>query len=418
MTIAVADAEQLWQRRFRYLPFALLALATGVALPSAGATGSDSPAARLVAQLVLMPVTAAWMWWWTVAGPDRRRDLRSQRIHYVGRTVLAGALTLLNPLFCIFTWVGFMEADRLFRARAQWVALGATSLLMAIGQAGGVPFESSWQVPLFVALVLLNLGLAGTMARFSVHQTETGRRQAGLIAELERVNVDLQAALTENAALHEQVVAQARAAGVQEERQRLAREIHDTVAQSLAGIVAQLQATRDDTAPAAVRRRLDRAADLAREALVEARRSMMDLVPSPLADGTLADAITALVEEWAAHHPVQAGTVVTGEVRPLHPEVEATLLRVVQEALSNVAKHAGATRIGVTLSYLDDEVALDVRDDGAGFDLAGAARPTSFGLRGMRQRAERLAGTLDLETEPGAGTALSVRLPAVERGAA
>ena len=104
--------------------------------------------------------------------------------------------------------------------------------------------------------------------------------------------------------------------------------------------------------------------------------------------------------------------------RTLHPEVEATLLRITQESLSNVGKHADATRVGVTLTYDDDEVILDVRDDGVGFDPTAPERPTSFGLRGMRQRADRLAGALDVETAPGAGTAVCVRLPALERSAA
>jgi signal transduction histidine kinase len=95
--------------------------------------------------------------------------------------------------------------------------------------------------------------------------------------------------------------------------------------------------------------------------------------------------------------------------------VEATLLRVAQEALANVAKHARAGRVGVTLSYVDGEVIVDVRDDGVGFHPDDPA--PGFGLRGMRQRAERLAGVLDVESEPGAGTAVSVRLPALERGA-
>jgi signal transduction histidine kinase len=97
------------------------------------------------------------------------------------------------------------------------------------------------------------------------------------------------------------------------------------------------------------------------------------------------------------------------------PEVEVTLLRTGQEALANVAKHANATRVGLTLSYMEDEVALDVRDDGVGFD------PTSltpsgdggFGLTAMRERVERLAGTLEIESERGTGTAISACVPAL-----
>jgi len=94
----------------------------------------------------------------------------------------------------------------------------------------------------------------------------------------------------------------------------------------------------------------------------------------------------------------------------MHPEVEVALLRMAQEALANVAKHASASRVGLTLSYMEDVVTLDVRDDGVGFDLK---RPSSgFGLSAMRHRVHRLSGALFVESEPGGGTAISARVPA------
>jgi signal transduction histidine kinase len=99
-----------------------------------------------------------------------------------------------------------------------------------------------------------------------------------------------------------------------------------------------------------------------------------------------------------------------GEPRPLHPEIESTILRVAQETLSNVDKHAAAGRVGLSLPYMDDEMTLDVRDDGAGFTPGPGP---GFGLPGMRRRVERLAGTLHVESEPGGGTAISAVLPAV-----
>ena len=114
----------------------------------------------------------------------------------------------------------------------------------------------------------------------------------------------------------------------------------------------------------------------------------------------------------------------TGEARALHPEVEVTLLRVAQEALANVAKHAGASRAGITLSYMEDVVSLDVRDDGVGFapdesngsPAGGRPSGSGFGLIAMRQRVGRLAGQLEIESEPGAGTAVSASLPAIGLG--
>jgi signal transduction histidine kinase len=107
----------------------------------------------------------------------------------------------------------------------------------------------------------------------------------------------------------------------------------------------------------------------------------------------------------------------TGDAQGLHPEVEVTMLRVAQEALANVAKHANASRVGVTLSYMGDIVTIDVKDNGTGFAPGsgpnGAEADTGFGLTAMRQRVERLAGTLEIESEPGAGTAVCATLPAI-----
>lgn len=406
------DTRRHGERWLRLLPLVLLALATVVALATGPATGALSPAPRLVAQLVLVVVTAAWLGR-HLARPPAATDGRGIAAHFVVRSALALALTLLNPLFCIFAWIGFLDAADAFRGRGQVAAFGVVAFTMAAGQSGGFP-PGSWSgLALFVVLFALNLGLAHMLSRYAQQTARTSDERAAAISGLEQANADLERALAENAALQDTVVAQARDAGVQEERRRLAGEIHDTIAQSLAGILAQLQAVQEGDAEDADRR-LDRATELAREALVEARRSVLALSPTRLSRNSLEEAVSALVEDWSAHHRPRIAVVVTGDSRPLHPEVEATLLRVAQEALANVARHADAHRVGVTLTYLDEEVALDVRDDGVGFDRSHAGRSDSFGLRGMRGRAERLAGVLDVESTPGSGTAVSVRLPAVE----
>jgi signal transduction histidine kinase len=125
------------------------------------------------------------------------------------------------------------------------------------------------------------------------------------------------------------------------------------------------------------------------------------------------------VARWSVTSGVAGEVETTGEVRALHPEVEVTLLRVAQEALANVAKHASASRAGVTLSYMEDVVSLDVRDDGVGFAEAeckghpNGETPAAggFGLIAMRQRVSRLAGQLEIESEPSAGTAVSASPP-------
>jgi signal transduction histidine kinase len=165
------------------------------------------------------------------------------------------------------------------------------------------------------------------------------------------------------------------------------------------------------------------------------------LRPEPLETARLADALTGIAERWSALHGITAQVTTTGTARPMPPEAELALLRTAQEALANVARHAQATRVRLTLSYMEHDVALAVRDDGRGFDLAqlgdrvagngaaaaaldqrranagGADGDGGFGLVAMRQRIEGLSGTLRVESEPGAGTAISACIPAVPAGA-
>ena len=166
-----------------------------------------------------------------------------------------------------------------------------------------------------------------------------------------------------------QLLTQAREAGILDERQRMAGEIHDTLAQGLAGIITQLQAAEQASAdPAGWRRHVTAATRLARESLTEARRSVEALRPAALETARLSDALAGVAERWSALHGIAVQVTTTGTARPVRPDAESALLRAAQEALANVAKHAGATRVGLTLSYMDHEVALDVRDDGQGFD--------------------------------------------------
>ncbi len=122
-----------------------------------------------------------------------------------------------------------------------------------------------------------------------------------------------------------------------------------------------------------------------------------------------------MVREWSERTTVPADVTVTGDPIALDAEIEVTLLRTAQEALANVAKHAHAGRARITLSYMGDEVALDVFDDGIGFDMDGptTAAGGGFGLHGMRQRVARVAGSVAIESEPGHGTAISARVPAI-----
>lgn len=404
MTSAV-EHEQRWERNLKALPFVLLALATVISVATIPEMGPHTVGGQ-VTLVLLVAATAVWIWrWMYVYG-------RPHPVGYVGRTLLAAALTIIHPLFCIFAWIGFLDAFDSFRGRWRWVAMAVTSLIMATGQTGGPPpYDSPWQRAALPLLFVVNFGIATLMARYSMHLDAVSQERADTIVRLEH-------ALAENARLQEELLAQSRQTGVRDERERLAREIHDTIAQSLAGVVAQLQAAQGSADAEDVRRRVGRATEMARSALVEARRSVQDLTPAELADAGLADALSTLVASWREDHGVEAGFVVVGEATVLHSEVEATLLRIAQEALANVAKHAGASRVGVTLTFDEAEVILDVRDDGSGFDPTLPVRGTSFGLGVMHDRAERLAGSFTVESTRGEGTAVSTRIPALPRGPA
>ena len=214
------------------------------------------------------------------------------------------------------------------------------------------------------------------------------------------------------------LVEQGRQIGVLAERQRLAHEIHDTLAQGFTSIVMHLEAAEQamPANPQAALGHIDWARGTARESLAEARRVVWALRPEILEGVSLPEAIERLSARWSEESGVSTSTDVTGTSRPLSTSAEVTLLRTAQEALSNVRKHARARTVAITLSYMEDMVALDVRDDGLGFDPAQASRSNGdaaggYGLAAMRERVEQLGGRMIVESAPGEGTTLVVDLP-------
>lgn len=345
------------------------------------------------------------------------------QFYYVARTSLAFGLTWCSPFFSIFAVLGYFDAGRLLPQRAVRAGLLATAVIMAGSQSGsGLPPTGLMNWIAFGIVFALHATITLVFAQIGDREAEQTRAQVNTITELESANARLEQALAENAGLHAQLLLQAREAGVADERRRLAAEIHDTLAQGLTGIIAQLQVVTSiaDTDPALARQHLDRAVALARHSLNEARRSVHDLVPVALEHDDLVGALKKTVTGWGERHGVRAEFTVTGTAEPVHDEIAATLLRIAEEALANAGRHAGAARVGITLSFMDDELALDVRDDGRGFDPAalGPRRRGAggFGLGGMRARAERIAGTVEVETEPGRGTAVCARVPLVRHG--
>ncbi|MES9536523.1 histidine kinase [Actinomadura sp. NPDC000600] len=207
------------------------------------------------------------------------------------------------------------------------------------------------------------------------------------------------------------------------ERERLAREIHDTLAQGMSSIILLLRAARRDldTDRGAALGRLAEAEQAAAENLEEARNFVRALAPPALQRSSLPDALRRLTESAAARSAARIRFEVSGSPAELPVDYEVALLRIAQGALGNAARHSGAENVGVTLTYLDDMVVLDVYDDGRGFDpAAGGGRPpedgagTGYGLRTMRDRARALGGALTVESAPREGTAVVATLPLPE----
>jgi signal transduction histidine kinase len=228
----------------------------------------------------------------------------------------------------------------------------------------------------------------------------------------------LQLQMNDLARLQASLATAQRKAGVLEERQRLAREIHDTLAQGFASIIVHLERTEQlnhlDGSPA--KGHIDLARSVAREGLEESRRMMAALRPEILEQRGLPEALGRVCQEWSRRTGIESKLSVTGTPEPMHPEIEFTILRGVQEGLTNVARHSGAHTTAVTLSYMEDLIVLDVQDDGKGFVTAGAG-PAGYGLHGMRERVEGLQGSLQVESVPGEGTTVSLTLPALRPAA-
>ncbi len=383
-------------------------------------------------QTNLLLCLLAAVWTLMALHPALRKRPSVMAVFVAGVVAISFVLVIRDPWFGFYAYAGYAYSVLLLPWPWQLPGVAATAVVAATSQTAGLDRATPVGLVAYLSVIAGNI-LAVCGITWFLHRVETQNEQRGqMLDELREANRRLEAALAENAGLHEQLLVQAREAGILDERQRMAREIHDTLAQGLTGIVTQLQAAEHAAGdvPGGWRRHFTAATGLARESLAEARRSVDALRPEPLETASLSEALAGVAARWSALHGIPVRVTTTGTARPMRPDAEAALLRTAQEALANVAKHAQATRVGVTLSYMEYEVALDVRDDGRGFGPAvglsgtdggprgaAAADPegrSGFGLVAMRQRIEGLAGTLQIESEPGTGTGISACIPAVQ----
>lgn len=236
----------------------------------------------------------------------------------------------------------------------------------------------------------------------------------GLIREVEDLGVQLEAAQ------------QGRGLGLhairvqEEERRRLAREIHDGPAQLLNSVVLRIDVCQRlvETDPERLRDELQQLKALVRLSLQDVRKIIFDLRPMALDDLGLIPALRGYLKEYQARSGIETDLATCGSDHRFQPTFEVAIFRLVQEALSNVEKHAGAERVWVTMECLGGRVVqLTVKDDGAGFDpdlVLSSTAGAKFGLLGMRERAELVGGTMTIQSAPGQGTELTFQFPVTE----
>jgi signal transduction histidine kinase len=291
-----------------------------------------------------------------------------------GLIVLNLLLVLRDGWFGFLTIATYSFAYSLIRWPWRLFAVAATAVTAGLAQASSLGDDDArvaWTIGIIAVNIVLMCGLA-----WGLHLSQQ---------QLERATLEM-------------------------ERSRLAREIHDTLAQGFAGIVTQLQAAEQAPDEGIRRRHTDAALALARDGITEARRSVQALRPAALETARLAGAIENVARAWSERTGIPVEITVSGDGRTLPLDVEVALIRTAQEALANVERHAHAHRVVLALRSDTDRVRLEVQDDGRGFDpgrqQSRRARPEAggFGLVAMRERVESVAGELVIDSSPGRGT--------------
>lgn len=351
--------------------------------------------------------------WYAGIGRPLMRHRTSDRRNAVfaaGLFVLFGVATAVDLMsaFALFALVPMVMMSLAARAAVVTAVLGnLVPVTMLWVQGGG----AAGPLVVFVLLVsLLGIALSVLLGLWIKRVVRQSEEHAALIDEL-RQN-------------RERVARLSHQAGIAAERERLAREIHDTLAQSLVSIISLVQAAdaEVETAPATARAHLTLVGRVAKESLVEARAFVADRTPAPLRESSLAQALRRQADGLTAQSGLLVRFAVEGVERPLPMAAGVVLLRAAQEAGANVRKHAEARTVDMVLRFGERQVGLRVADDGKGFATAEGEFPTAggppgtaagggFGLRGMAARVAETGGVMSVVSERGAGTVVEVRIP-------
>ena len=316
-------------------------------------------------------------------------------------------LFVAYAVVCVLTWVdpnalvllfgvypqAFLILERRGSIVATVVLTVAWSLVLVAKDGWSA---ASWGTHAFTAVG--NVVFALVIGLFIEGLVRESRERKRLLAELREAQDELAAAERE--------------AGALEERERLARDIHDTLAQGFTSIVMLAQAgeaAADRADMDTSKRRFTEIQETARDNLAEARALVGALAPPPLAEAGLPDSLTRIVGRFGTETGTAAQITVAGPVRPLASSSEVVALRATQECLSNVRRHASAGHVDVVLEYDEDGATVTVRDDGRGFEADGTAH--GYGLEGLRARVEGVGGVMAVDSAPGTGTTVRVRVP-------
>jgi signal transduction histidine kinase len=298
-------------------------------------------------------------------------------------------LVIAAPSFAWCSFAIFFLCRTAFTGAVGYLAAGATAASTAVGL-----FRLSDGTDLAMLLGPLAVGVMLTLIYDRIERDAAQQRR--LHAEVSRAQG--------------QLAASERRAGTIAERERVSREIHDTVTQGLASCLLLLEAADRSWPGQASRQELNQATQLLRRNLSETRSLVHELASPGLDASPLPEALHQAAAQYVPH----ARFLVTGEPRDIPADVRHTLLRMVQSAAANIQQHANAATTTVTVGFLPGSVTLDVYDDGTGFDPSAAAPPSDaggYGLRAMRQRVEQLGGVFSVESSPGEGTIVAAQVP-------
>lgn len=355
---------------------------------------------------------AAVLLLWYGAGillSPRPTGVAAARWWLVVLTLIWAGSVIISAEFVWFAFVLWLLAGQLLTRRASVVfsALVFVAVALApVAHSGSTSYANVFG-PLIGGIFALGVSLGYLELRRDARERE-------LLVE------SLQLAHQEMAGLQEELALTQRHSGAIEERTRLSRDIHDTIAQGLSSIALLVRAELEQDPGLDTTQTLRQVEALAGDSLVDVRRIVAELTPSELEDNALAAALTRMLRRFEEETGVSTILHVDDTLPVLPTAQEVALLRTAQSALANVRLHSGASKVVISLIDADDSVRLDIVDDGCGFDLTtlrSTHRSTnsSYGLIFMRDRLRERGGGLDIESAPGEGTALSGHLPVAER---